>query len=204
MKNAIIRTLIGLSVAILLAAGCTHDFGKVDQGRVIKFDKEKKEVTFIRDAKAEPGNPQYIELPPVTYKLPEDPHEVGPLPKAGGRMKLDDKTKEIKVFDFATQQFKIIPITIIDEQINIAKDHPLVFDAEAKKAKPFPVIDKAGKKITIYSSRQKILITFSVPEEYFAMPDSTWDAGDEVRVYYKEPGKSLRFMNITKTDIFKK
>ena len=49
-----------------------------------------------------------------------------------------------------------------------------------------------------------MLVTFSVPEEYMSWPDSTWDAGDEVRVYYKEDGKSLRFMNISKTDIFKK
>jgi len=36
------------------------------------------------------------------------------------------------------------------------------------------------------------------------MPENTWDAGDEVRIYYKEAGKALRFMNISKTDIFKK
>ena len=35
-------------------------------------------------------------------------------------------------------------------------------------------------------------------------PDETWDAGDEARVYYKEEGKALRFMNISKTNIFKK
>ena len=58
--------------------------------------------------------------------------------------------------------------------------------------------------MTIYSSRQKIYEIISLPEEYFALPESTWDAGDEVRIYYKEEGKSLRFMNISQTDIFKK
>jgi hypothetical protein len=66
------------------------------------------------------------------------------------------------------------------------------------------VVDKQKKTVTIYSTRQKILETISLPEEYFALPDSTWDAGDEVRIYYKQDGKSLRFMNITQTDIFKK
>jgi len=48
------------------------------------------------------------------------------------------------------------------------------------------------------------LTTFSLPDEYFGLPDSTWDAGDEVRVYYKLEGKAARFMNISKTDIYKK
>jgi hypothetical protein len=60
------------------------------------------------------------------------------------------------------------------------------------------------KAITIYSGRQKILVTFSVPDEYLALPDDAWEAGDEVRVYYKEPGKALRYLNISKTHIFKK
>ena len=51
---------------------------------------------------------------------------------------------------------------------------------------------------------KELLVTFSVPEEYLALPANTWEAGDEVRIYYKEPGKAARFMNITKTDIFKK
>ena len=72
------------------------------------------------------------------------------------------------------------------------------------KGKKFPLVEKDKKAITIYSGRQKLLTTFSLPDEYFALPDDTWEAGDEVRVYYKEPGKALRFMNITRTDIFKK
>ena len=70
--------------------------------------------------------------------------------------------------------------------------------------KKFPIVDKDKKAITVYSGRQKLLVTFSVPEEYLALPANTWEAGDEVRIYYKEPGKAARFMNITKTDIFKK
>jgi hypothetical protein len=43
-----------------------------------------------------------------------------------------------------------------------------------------------------------------VPDEYFMLPVDTWDNGDEARIYYKEAGKAARYMNITKTDIFKK
>ena len=75
---------------------------------------------------------------------------------------------------------------------------------ENDKPKKFPVVDREKKTITVYSKRQQILTTLTLPEEYFALPDYTWDAGDEVRIYYKEEGKAQRFMNITKTDIFKK
>jgi hypothetical protein len=93
---------------------------------------------------------------------------------------------------------------MIDNKEGIEKDNPLVFDKAANAAKKFPVVDREKKTITIYSGRQKTLTVISVPDEYFALPDKTWDAGDEVRVYYKEEGKALRFMNISKTDIFKK
>lgn len=97
-----------------------------------------------------------------------------------------------------------MPITIVDLQQPVDKDHPLVYDKAAKKAKKFPVIDQEKRTITVYSGRQKMLCTFSVPDNYFAYPESTWDAGDEVRIYFKTAGQALRFMNVSKTDIFKK
>lgn len=193
--------LAALALASLL--GCS-DFGKVDQGRVVAFDKDAKKVTFIRDKKADPASPDYNGLPPVVYQMPADPAETGPAPKAGLRMKLDTQKSQIVVFDPQAQAFKTINFKIHDIQENVDKDHPLVFDKEANKAKQFPMVDKAKKTVTIYSGRQKLLVTFSVPDEYMTWPDSTWDAGDEVRVYYKDEGKALRFMNISKTDIFKK
>jgi hypothetical protein len=191
---------IFLSVAL---AGCAEQ-GQVDQGRVIDYDKAKGLATLIRDAKHEAQNPDYSHLPPVVYQKPVNPKEMGAEPKAGGRMKLDTKNKQIIIFDKATQNFKTIQYTPIDEQENIDKKHPLVYDKDQDKSKQFPIIDREKKQITIYSGRQKILTTFSVPEEYFALPDNTWDSGDEVRIYYKVEGKALRFMNISKTDIFKK
>ena len=122
----------------------------------------------------------------------------GEDPKAGMRMKLDTKTKEIVIYDPATQGFKKIAYTLLDQKEGVAKDDPLV------AGKKFPIVDRTKKAITIYSGRQKILSTFSVPDEFLSLPDNTWEAGDEVRVYFKVPGKALRFQNITKTDIFKK
>ena len=188
---------------LVFVAGC-QEYSKVDQGRVIKYDKEKGTVTLIRDEKADPANPDYNHLPPMVYTLPKDPAEMGPEPKAGGRMKLDTKNRQIIIFDPASQNFKTISYTLIDQKEDVAKDDPLVFVKSEGKAKKFPAVDKDKKTITIYSSRQKILTTFSLPEEYFALPDTTWDAGDEVRVTFKEQGKALRFMNISRTDIFKK
>jgi hypothetical protein len=181
---------------IALALGCGEQ-GKVEQGRVIGFDKTKETVTFIVDTKHDTANPDYSGAS-LTFTLPKDPMERGEDPKAGLRMKLDTKTREIIIYDPAAKGMKKITYTLIDQKENVAKDSPLV------AGKKFPIVDKEKKAITVYSGRQKLLVTFSVPEEYMAMPDNTWEAGDEVRVYYKEPGKALRFQNITKTDIFKK
>lgn len=199
------RTLFMLMVAGLTfgVLGC-DEYGKVDQGRVIAFDKDKQTVTVIEDKNMDSQNPDYAILPPHTYTMPTDPAERGADPKIGLRMKIDADTKIIKIFNPDTKVIEDLPITIIDAQKDIAKDHPLVFDKGTNAAKKFPVIDKDKKAITIYSGRQKLLVTFSVPEAYFNFPEYTWDAGDEVRIYWKEKGKAIRFMNISKTDIFKK
>jgi hypothetical protein len=182
---------------LLLAYGC-GEMGKVDQGRVIEFDKAKGTVTLIRDIKGDSKNPDYSHLPPVVYQIPKDPAEMGPEPKAGLRMKLDNKAKQIIIFDPASQNFKKIDYTLIDQKEAVEGENPLVKD------KKFPLVDKEKKAITVYSKRQNLLTTFSVPEEYFALPAGAWDAGDEVRIYYKETGKARRLMNISKTNIYKK
>jgi hypothetical protein len=172
---------------------------------VIEFDKDKRTVTFIRDVKADPGNPDYSHLPPLTYEMPKDINEIlGAEPKAGYRMKLDTNKKQVIIYDAAAKNFKAIDYKLIEQKDLVDKDSPLVFDQVAKKEKQFPIVDMEKKTITIYSKRQKILSTFTVPDEYFALPDKAWEAGDEVRVYYKEDGKALRFMNISKTDTLKK
>jgi hypothetical protein len=202
IRKSMWRTLIA-ALPVVLLLGCS-DPGKVDQGRVIKYDKETQTMTMIRDKANDTQNPDYTVLPPVTYTMPTNPAEMGPEPKAGGRMKIDNKKNQITIFDPNTQSFKTIDFVMIDFKENIDKEHPLVYDKEAGKAKKFPVVDKDKKTVTIYSGRQKTLSVIQLPEEYFSLPDNTWDAGDEARVYYKEEGKALRFMNISKTNIYKK
>jgi hypothetical protein len=186
-----------LALTLVLGGFGCGELGKVDQGRVIAFDKDKATVTIIEDVKHDPANPDYSGAP-KTFSLPKDPAERGEDPKPGLRLKLDTKTREIVIYDAGSQSMKKITYTLIDQKENVGKNSPLVV------AKQFPIVDKSKKAISVYSGRQKLLVTFSVPDEYLALPDYTWEAGDEVRIYYKEPGKAERFMNITKTDIFKK
>ena len=203
LKN-ILLAVAATSLALSLVGCKGEGFSKVEQGRTIAFNKETREVTLIHDSANDSQKPVYDTLPPGVFKLPIDPKETGPEPKAGQRMKLDTDKKKILIFDTTTQKLVDIPITIVDLQQPIDKDHPLVYDKAEKKAKKFPAIDKEKKTITVYSGRQKMLCTFSVPDNYFSYPASTWDAGDEVRLTYKTPGQALRFMNVTRTDIFKK
>ena len=199
--------LISLAAAALIMplAGCNKDdYPKVEQGRTVAFNKDTREVTLIHDSAIDAQNPKYDVLPAAVFKLPTDPAETGPEPKAGGRLKLDTTKKEIELYDHKTQKLVYLPINITDLQQNIDKEHPLVYDKEAKKAKKFPAIDKEKKTVTIYSGRQKMLCTFTLPDQYADYPESFWDAGDEVRLTYRTPGQALRFMNLTKTDIFKK
>jgi len=186
---------------MIFNAGCSKEVGKVDQGRVIEFDKEKSTVTFVRDVKADPGNPDYSHLPPLTYEMPKDPKEIsGAEPNAGYRMKLDTVKRQIVIYDSTAKKFRTVDYKLIDQKDSVERDNPLVFDKVSNKSRQFPFVDKEKKTITVYSRRQKILTTFSVPEEYFALPEKTWDAGDEIRIYYKKDGKALKFINISRTD----
>lgn len=198
--------IAAIGAVIYIAVGAPKDYGKIDQGRAIAFDKEKKTVTIIRDRNEDPKKPDYTVLPPHTYALPVETGgepRMGPEPKVGLRMKLDAKKSEIIIFDTAVQNFKVIPFKTIEKKENVDRKSPLLLDKDGKPMK-FPIVDREKKTITIYSGRQKILETFNIPDEYFALPDYTWDAGDEVRIYYREEGKALKFMNISKTDIYRK
>lgn len=180
---------------VLLLMGC--QFGDVQQGRVIEYDREKGVITYIRDSNyMEPDNPKYDLLPPITIKIPENPKEMGPEPEAGKRMFLDYQNKKIVIFDTTAQDFLTINYTLIEQHDGVFRDDPLI------AGKTFPVVDRKKKTITVYSARQRELVTFSVPDEYFELPDDTWKAGDEIRYYYKDPEQALRLMNVTKTDIF--
>jgi hypothetical protein len=196
---AIRRRVLALLLACapaLFTLGCS-DLGKVDQGRVIAFDKEKGLVTVIRDSAPTANKPRYDRLPPFTIKVPADPDEMGPAPAAGKRLLFDTDNKQLVVFDAIAGSIKTIPYTPLLEAPNVAKDDPRV------KGIQFPIVDRRNKAITIYSSRDKKLVKFTLADEYFALPDDTWQAGDDVRYYFKQPGQALRMMNVSKTDVMK-
>ncbi|MCS7203660.1 MAG: DUF4881 domain-containing protein [Thermodesulfovibrio sp.] len=197
-------TFIG--AIILLVGFHPKEFGTVVQGRTIDYDPEKMIVTVILDAKQDAKKPDYSILPPAKFKLPEQVYMRGPEPRAGKRAKLDLEKNEIVIFDDATQNFLKIPIKVVEKKEGVRRDDPLVKD------KKFPIIDKEKSTITLYSARLRVLSTIEVPREHIDRPPKTWDAGDEVRIYYHpkecdaQTGicKAHKFMNITRTDIFKK
>jgi hypothetical protein len=200
------RRILPLLLALLALPalfGC-KEYGKVMQGRVVEYNKEKKQVVFVTEVAHDWKNPRYKGLPPVTMTLPADPLEMGPEPKAGGRIELDVPGNRFIIFDKATQNFKDVPFTLVDSLKNVEGEHPLLMDSATGQPKKFPLVDKEKKTITVYSKRQKVLTTVQVADEFLSLPVSTWDAGDEVRIYYLEEGKAQRFMNMSKTDIFKK
>lgn len=189
-------TLLLACVPVLFTLGCSN-YGKVDQGRVIAFDKQKGLVTVIRDSAPGASTAKYDLLPPTTVKIPSDPDEMGPAPAAGKRLLFDTNNKKLVVYDTLAGSIKTVTYTPLMEVSNVGKD-----DARVKGIQ-FPIVDRQNKAITIYSSRDKKLVKFTLADEYFALPDDTWQAGDDVRYYYKQPGQALRMMNVSRTDVMK-
>ena len=95
------------------------------------------------------------------------------------------------VYDRSSKSFRAIPYELLAEQRNVAKSPGP------------PVVDRARKTITLYAAKDHALITFGASDDLLAMPADTWRAGDVVRYYYKEPGRALRLMNVTRTDLSK-
>jgi len=181
-----------LSLVVLLSCG---GLGKVSQGRVIEYDPEKGLITLIQDSNyMDPSDPKYDILPPVTIRIPEDPKEMGPAPEAGGLMLLDRENKRVVIFDPVARDLKTVHYTLVEEHGNVFQD-----DARVNEV-ALPAIDRENKTITVYAPRRRELVTFSVADEYLALPYDTWKSGDEVRYYYKDPGQALRLMNVTKMD----
>ena len=183
-----IAALACILVALALT-GCGPQ-GKVEQGRVIAYDPQTRQVTLIPEAAAPPRSGPGV-LPPVTIATPTDASEMGPAPKSGGLMLVDARNHRIVVYNGATQSFQTIQYKVVAERHNVARSAGVA------------VVDRAGKTITIYAAKEKALITFAASDELLAMPAATWRAGDVVRYYFKEPGQALRFMNVTATDLSK-
>src|SRR5579863_9048443 len=95
------RLVFMVAGAILCAAGCS-DFGKVEQGRVIGYNRKSGQVTLIRDSTGgQAAKASYDALPPISVKTPSDPEEMGPEPAAGKLMKVDLEKHDLVIFDSA-------------------------------------------------------------------------------------------------------
>ena len=191
--------LIGLSLT-----GC-GEYGKVEQGRTVAYDTNTNPPTawIIQDSGIDDRHPQYTVLPAHPFVIPSDPAEMGAAPHVGLRINLDVDKKVITMYNPQTKEFDHLPFELIEKHDNVSvrKQHPLVYDSSTRKERPFPVVNAEKREITIYSRRQALLSTIKLSEADFGKyGEKDWDAGDEVRIYYKEPGKSLRFMNVTRTD----
>jgi len=192
------KSLVTLATvaALCFPSGCAN-FGKVDQGRAIAYDKQKRVVTLILDSAPKSDQPKYDVLPPLAVTLPLDPNETGPAPEAGKLLSLDTKQRTVVFFDQASATVRTVSFVPVEEQNDVSRNDPRV--AKAK----LPAVDRQKKTVTIYSRRKRLLLTFAVPDEYLALPDDTWKSGDEIRYYYKQPGQALRMMNVSKTDLTK-
>ena len=203
MMHRIATFLVALASLGLTACG---DFGKLEQGRCVAWDAEKRLATFVRDIGTGINNPEFV-LPAVTFSMPEDPAEMGAAPRAGLRIKLDTEKKVITMYNPATKAFEDLSFELVDEHknVDVRKRHVLVFDVDAGRPRTFPQVNVEERKVTIYSARQMLLSTIRLSEADFTrFRTEDWDAGDLVRVYFREPGKSLRFMNVSRTDIYRR
>ena len=195
MEQASRLRLLALCCGLTLAWACAPQ-GTVGQGRVIAFDAGAGSMTVIEDSNpADPGNPRYDVLPPRVIEIPRDSRSMGPLPVAGGLLRMDLDRGELVIFDSGARALKTIRYSLVSKQDGVYSGDPRL------SGKHFPLVDRQAKTVTLYSPQRRALVTVSVPEEFLALPAETWTAGDEVRYYYKVPGQALRVMNVTRTDL---
>ena len=194
MRNLVLK-LIALSAFCLSLAAC--DFGQVEQGRCVAYNPANKTFVLVLDVKHDVVNPSYTGGV-VEYTMPADPAEIGPEPVPGGRVMIDHEKSQVILY--VDGKLENVPVEFTNVEKGIKPNSPKVSGVT------FPVVNKEEGTVTEYSRRMQEIVTFKVPAEYLDLPAVTWEAGDECRIYYKENAKhqALRFMNVTRTNIFKK
>jgi hypothetical protein len=209
MVRKILLPLLVLSG--LMLAGCGN-YGMVEQGSVVGFDKEKSIVSIICDDNTDLQKPaNYVILPPHDYALPAEAAERGADPNVGLCVNLDVEKKIITMYNAKEKKLENISFELIEDihqRLRVNRRDEVVLPGEKvyKKMAEFPVVDEANKTLQLVYRRQfknqMRLTTIKLAEADLAKyKGKEWNAGCEVRIYYKDPGKALRFMNITKTDI---
>lgn len=193
MKNPLIITLLALSLGL---AACDFN-GGTEQGRCVAFDEANKTVTMVVDSNVDQLNPSYSGKVD-TFTLPENPLDVGPLPVPGGLLMVEIDKNKIMTYDPETKSIRELPVEFVKQEKDITPKSPQM------KGKTFPLIDKANSTVTVYVPRLESLVTFKVDQAELAMPAYTWELGDEVRIAFRKdkPGQAIRYMNVSKTNIF--
>jgi len=201
-----------LVLAGFMLAGC-GEYGKVEQGSTIAFDKEKSMVTMIVDANTDPKKPaNYMVMaePHIFALPPKDSVDRGADPSPGLCVNLDLDKKIITMYNPKEKKFDNFSFELIDDinkGVRVNRRNEVLRDEKVvRKADEYPVISEADNTIQLFYRRlwktQSRLTTIKLSASDFAKyKGKDWAQGDEVRLYSKEPGKSTRFMNITKTDI---
>jgi hypothetical protein len=186
------RHLLKILMAVLaLTFIAAPAFAADVYGRVVAYDKATMKVTFIEDKLgwSNPKRPEFTVLPAKMATLPSDPGDMAP--KAGGRMRVDYEKKEIIIYNPQSMKLETLPITIVSRTDNVAKDSPAV------AGKKFPMVDKAKSEITLYSRRQMNVCTIKVDSKYMALPEATWDDGNNIKLSM-DGDKVTSFTNISK------
>ena len=191
MKTRNILMTLALAASMGLVA-CSGDYKHtVEQGRCVKFADDT--VTFVRDGNTDPRHAPVYENKVLTFKMPVDPKEKGPEPVPGSLISFNADKKEVAVF--INDSMQTVPVEVVNVQKGVPSHNSAVKD------KKFPMVNKDKNEVTLYLNRT--LATLKIPGVLPA-DEAFWTAGDSVRVFFKEKGQALRYMNITKTNIFKK
>lgn len=181
----------------LLLAACNFD-GGVEQGRCVAYDEKAHTVTLVVDEAIDQHNPRYTGAID-TFHLPTDPRDMGPAPEAGGLLMIDPEKKEALIYDPAEKKTVTVALDKVEVTPNLdSRDASL-------KGRVFPEINKETHSVTVYSPRLRELITFTPANpDYFKLPDFVWKYGDEARIAFRNEkrGEAIRFMNVSKTNIF--
>jgi hypothetical protein len=180
-----------IALLTLLSVGCS-DFGEVEQGLVIAA--QGNEVALVLDSNPK-GDARYDRVPAVTVRLPADPGQMGPAPAVGKLIRLDTEASEIVIYSVAEASLVTVPFELVEHTGGVYPDDARVVASGA------PKVDTAAQTVTLYAPRTREIATIKVPNEYLSLPADTWQSGDEIRYYFKDPGQALRMMNVSQNQI---
>lgn len=175
---------------VFLLACVACQLGRVEQGRVIAYDRSRGIVTLVLDSNPG-GHPRYDRLPPVSVRIPQSRSEMGPEPVPGKLLEVQTSPCQLKFFDQSSQRIETVHCQLISRMEDVPATDPRVAR--------LPEADPRQNTLTIYVPASAEILVVSVPQSYLALPAETWRFGDEVRYYFKQPDQALRMMNVTRT-----